>query len=308
MKLFNAALMASAANAQAPSNWKRSGDQIVSEFVQVPEGYEGSFQNMNVTDIYLENQDDDIFRGFEDEFAFMESDVGRADFTDEEKRLIRKFKLMKNMIVYLQRIPLFGKFCFYGCYCFAKGPKELLIDAGNGKPMDGADNACRQHLQCHSCTKIDFEDKCNVSDGYAFEAKEDEVTGIRWIKCLNNEGSCKRSICECDKALAYDLSDAEGEWNILHHARWGQFDSSLNCERHQPGGRDGAMRQEKLTEATAAECCGDYPRRFPYHADDGMGNIHQCCVSSDGYGKSYSPMRLDCCANGSLKTIGSCEE
>jgi hypothetical protein len=101
---------------------------------------------MNVTDIYLSNQDDEIFRGFEDEFAFMESDVGRADFTEEEKNLIRKFKLMKNMIVYLQRIPLFGKFCFYGCYCFAKGPRELLVDAGNGKPMDGADNACRQHL------------------------------------------------------------------------------------------------------------------------------------------------------------------
>ena len=76
----------------------------------------------------------------------MNSPMGRNDFTDEEKALIRKFKLMKNMIVYLQRIPLFGKFCFYGCYCFAKGPKELLIDAGNGKPMDNADNACRHHL------------------------------------------------------------------------------------------------------------------------------------------------------------------
>merc|ERR1711972_753266 len=64
--------------------------------------------------------------------------------------------------------------------------------------------------------------------------------------CLNAEGSCKRAICECDKALAYDLADAEGSWNILHHARWGNFDAALNCERHQPGGRDGAMRQENL--------------------------------------------------------------
>ena len=38
MKLFNAAVLASAATAQTPSNWKRSGEQIVSEFVQVPEG------------------------------------------------------------------------------------------------------------------------------------------------------------------------------------------------------------------------------------------------------------------------------
>merc|ERR1719337_795565 len=102
-----------------------------------------------------ENAEDDLFREFEDSFFHMNSPMGRNDFTEEEKALIRKFKLMKNMIVYLQRIPLFGKFCFYGCYCFAKGPKQLLIDVGNGKPMDGADNACRHHLQCHSCTLLD---------------------------------------------------------------------------------------------------------------------------------------------------------
>jgi hypothetical protein len=101
---------------------------------------------MNITDIYVQNKDDGLFRSFEDEFALMESDVGRAEFTEEEKRMIRKFKLMKNMIVYLQQVPLFGKYCFYGCYCFSKGPKELLVDAGNGKPMDGVDNSCRRHL------------------------------------------------------------------------------------------------------------------------------------------------------------------
>lgn len=305
MKVFKIAALAAATNAQ---QWQRSKQDLLTSFVEVPDGYEGSFEGFNVTQLLEENGDDGLFREFEDSYAFMESDVGRNNFTEEEKKLIQKFKLMKNMIVYLQRIPLFGKFCFYGCYCFAKGPKELLIDAGNGKPMDGADNACRQHLQCHSCTKVDYQDKCDVSDGYKFTAKQDDVTGIRWIQCLNPEGSCKRAICECDKALAYDLADAETEWNILHHARWGQFDAPLNCERHQPGGRDGAMRQEKISEPTPVECCGEYPRRFPYHADDGHGNIHGCCVSSDGYGKSYNPNRLDCCKNGSLKTIGSCEE
>jgi len=305
MKLFKIAAMASMTQAQ---KWQRSRDEIVGGFTTVPDGYDGAFENFNVTQLMDENAEDDLFREFEDSFFHMNSPMGRNDFTEQEKALIRKFKLMKNMIVYLQRIPLFGKFCFYGCYCFAKGPKELLIDAGNGKPMDGADNACRHHLQCHSCAKLDFDEKCDVTDGYKFTAKEDEVTGIRWIQCLNQEGSCKRAICECDKALAYDLADAETEWNILHHARWGQFDAALNCERHQPGGRDGAMRQEKLSEPSGPECCGEYPRRFPFHADDGYGNIHKCCVSSDGYGRSFNPNRLDCCSNGSLKTIGSCED
>merc|ERR1719220_689636 len=59
-----------------------------------------------------ENAEDELFREFEDSYSLME--LGRSDFTPEEKKLIQKFKLMKNMIVYLQRIPLFGKFCFHG--------------------------------------------------------------------------------------------------------------------------------------------------------------------------------------------------
>jgi hypothetical protein len=102
--------------------------------------------------------------------------------------------------------------------------------------------------RCHSCTRIDFADTCNVSEGYAFEGKEDEVTGKRQIKCLNKEGSCEQAMCECDKALANDLSEKESQWNVLHSVRWGKFDSSLNCEIHQPGGRDGAMRQEKISQ------------------------------------------------------------
>ena len=108
--------------------------------------YEGSFQNFNTSALVDANKEDELFREFEDSFAHMNSPVGRSEFTEEEKQMIRKFKLMKNMIVYLQKVPLFGKFCFYGCYCFAKGPKNLLVDAGNGKPLDNADNACKHHL------------------------------------------------------------------------------------------------------------------------------------------------------------------
>ena len=71
--------------------------------------------------------------------------------------MIRKFKLMKNMIVYLQKVPLFGKYCFYGCYCFSKGPKNLLVDAGNGKPLDGPDNSCRHHLVGHEHFLLNYD-------------------------------------------------------------------------------------------------------------------------------------------------------
>lgn len=203
------------------------------------------------------------------------------------------------MIVYLQMIPIFGKFCFYGCYCFAKAPFNLKDNAGNGKPMDQADNACRKHSRCHTCAGKDFgDDKCDLFRTYKFSATEDPVTKERHITCLNEPGSCKRAVCECDVQLAYDLRDAEMSWNILHHKRWGKFNQD-NCLAHNQGGRDGSFRSEKFSEPTQ-ECCGEYPFRFPFHPDDGHGNIRNCCN-----GKTYNPNVLECC-NGEVVEYGTC--
>ena len=46
----------------------------------------------------------------------------------------RKFKHVISLILYLQKIPLAGKFIYYGCYCFANAQFDL--DAGFGKPID----------------------------------------------------------------------------------------------------------------------------------------------------------------------------
>ena len=114
----------------------RNGEFGRYQYEQVPDGFEGSFQNFNSSAVIEENKDDEIFREFEVLYSYVDSSLGRKEYSDEQKAMIRKFKLVKNMIVYLQRIPLFGKFCFYGCYCFASGPFRLLENAGNGQPMD----------------------------------------------------------------------------------------------------------------------------------------------------------------------------
>jgi hypothetical protein len=276
----------------------RSRDEIEDTFVVVPDGYDGSFENWNTTQIVAENEDDDIFQEFEQNYYHMTSDVGRADFSEEEKSFIKKFKLMKHMILYLQQIPLFGKFCFYGCHCFSKGPMHLLEDAGNGAPLDAADTSCRSHGRCHYCAQKDFgEEKCSVTRPYSFSAKQDAVTGVRFIECRNTEGSCKRSICECDKALAYDLADNENTWNILHHQRWGQFDQEANCRSATARAAD---RGERISEPEEG-CCGEYPRRFPFHLDNGYGVVRRCCN-----GKTYDPNVLECCESMELKTLGAC--
>jgi len=268
-------------------------------FELVPAGFEGTFQGFNVTQMLDENKEDEIFQEFETLYTTINSGLGRKEYSEEQKQAIRKFKLLKNMIVYLQLIPIFGKFCFYGCYCFTKAPFNLKDNAGNGTPMDSADNACRKHGRCHMCATKDFgEDKCDLFRSYRFEATEDPVTKNRHITCLNEPGSCKRAVCECDVQLAYDLRDAEMSWNILHHKRWGMFNQD-NCLVHAGTGRDASLRSEKFGEPVQ-ECCGNYPFRFPYHPDDGYGNIRKCCN-----GKPYNPNILECC-DGEVVEYGTC--
>lgn len=82
MKLFAATVAAAVAQ-----GFKRSSEQIEESFVIVPEGYGGSFEGFNATQVVLENAEDDLFREFEDEFYAVDVDVmSRSQFTEEEKK------------------------------------------------------------------------------------------------------------------------------------------------------------------------------------------------------------------------------
>ena len=156
------------------------------------------------------------------------------------------------MIVYLQQIKLFGKFCFYGCYCFAKGPRNLLVPGGNSAPMDGADSACKRHLviwariltrllssgrfedmkkackknlnssiikQCNECSKMDFGETCSATDPYNFVAKQDDVTGIAWIQVKINKFYFNYSMISAStkKAHADELfANATKRWPTIY--------------------------------------------------------------------------------------------
>ena len=49
----------------------------------------------------------------------------------------RKFFTLKQMIMYFQKTPIFGKFGYYGCWCFPEGPED--VSAGYGEPVDVID-------------------------------------------------------------------------------------------------------------------------------------------------------------------------
>jgi hypothetical protein len=197
----------------------------------VPGGFNGKFEGFNQTKILEEQSADPIFDAFEK--LYQKSKIEGNNFTEKERKSINKFKIVQNMVIYLQEMQIFGQYIFYGCHCFSKGPKNLL-EAVNplAGPVDKADRACRSHSRCHQNAKLKFGDQCDLYTEYDFEGKQDDTT--RSITCLNARGSCKRSMCECDRNLANSLAEFEKTWNILLHQKWGRFDVQRDCEDQQP--------------------------------------------------------------------------
>ena len=75
----------------------------------------------------------------------------------------RKFKHVAGLVMFLQAVPILGKYVYYGCYCFSDAQYQL--DAGHGKPVDAIDSACKRFHQCYACVKKDFvEEKQQVTD------------------------------------------------------------------------------------------------------------------------------------------------
>jgi len=84
--------------------------------------------------------DDEAERFFKMERQLMDR-TQRNQMTLKQRLEFRKFKMLKLMVMYLQQIPLFGKYCFYGCYCFPNMGQDFTV--GKGKPMDEVDSKCR---------------------------------------------------------------------------------------------------------------------------------------------------------------------
>merc|ERR550534_830488 len=185
------------------------------------------------------------------------------------------------------------RYWVYGCWCFQMG--DYPMRKGVGAPQDNVDKTCKQHKECYRCAKMDHGQECVPEEtGYRHKGAYDKVTGEAYIQCKDPVGSCKRQICECDKAMATGLepaSSGEDGWNPAHHAFYGGFDSRTKCLRSvKPGG----SKDHKV------QCCGTGGQRLPYKFNsDGSG--HQCCGS-----KIYNADIQECCRNDFVSSIGSC--
>lgn len=215
-----------------------------------------------------------------------------------EPNILRRYKHMEKLInFYDQSITNITKYWTYGCWCFQMGDYPLRL--GNGAPVDNVDKVCKRQKECYQCAKKDhahtIASGCIPEEtGYRFAAFYDKATGLPNVRCVNTPGTCKRSICECDRAFAERLPEAsQGDdgWTGAHHAHYGGFDSRSNClaRVHTPGKGDHKV-----------ECCGEFPDRYPYRfAKDGTGK--QCCK-----GKLFNQDTHSCCSDDVIRSNGSC--
>ena len=72
----------------------------------------------------------------------------------KSKPAIRKYMTLKQMIMFFQKTPVFGKFSFYGCWCFPDGASDIL--SGYGEPVDNIDKEWIQKLDLFSSKMVHF--------------------------------------------------------------------------------------------------------------------------------------------------------
>ena len=141
----------------------------------------------------------------------------------------------------------------YGCHCFPDGSKAA---GGSGPAQDQYDLQCRKLAQCHRCIEMDYP--TDITDLW-----NADIGKYRWnldnsgsISCAGNTDEHKRDLCQCDADFATELGkiwfDGNFNFTIWENRNNGQYNFDYEGVCKKQGGQ--------ITD----NCCGDYPKRYPY--------------------------------------------
>lgn len=217
---------------------------------------------------------------------------------DSELATIKRFKNLKAMVMSMQppEVTIFGRYCYYGCWCLPNGQHNLA--AGYGAPVDPIDQVCKEFALCYKCIELDFGGACQPEKrGYRWGPHTTTMGVVYDVYCKDDATigpthRCKRYTCECDRVLAVGLAATWAVWNESFHARWGSFDREANCESDcgqncypqddccgAYGSASSSLsyattRRPYATTNPSSGCCQDV---FYYDV-----NTHVCCVADDG--------------------------
>lgn len=287
--------------------------------------------NQSVVDAWFQKSHDDMYQMFENQLSDANSRLSMAlsrSSSPEELQAaesylnqLRRFRQLKEFVIWMSRVPKFGKYCYYGCWCLPGGAHEDV--AGKGEPRDEIDSACKLQTQCYECANIDPDtrDGCNPDKAkYAYTFSQDEnnpndvlsrdiTCHDKWIDEPggNKKSHCRRAVCECDRGLAYRLRTHEESWDLKYHRKWATpgFDAGL-CEVQRNGGGNGGgngNRNPRPVGRSSKKCCGDYADDGNRYTFEDLGGYRQCCGT-----KTYNTQSMACCNEdlSTVKAAGTC--
>lgn len=177
---------------------------------------------------YWNDTNDDILTEFKQLMSIAEHRSKVQGEYGQTLRTLQRFAELVDMIMYLQRVPFFGQYWYYGCWCAPEGFLKT-VGSGYGKPVDAIDRSCRDMSECYECAQMDYGEDCTTAEvNYRWHGEVDE-DGNKIVKCDDPEDSCAWAICSCDRRLAEQMHAHERVWNLHHHQKWGDFNRDDAC-------------------------------------------------------------------------------
>lgn len=199
---------------------------------------------------YWNDTNDDILTEFKTLMTIAEHRERTGGEYGQTLRTLQRFAELVDMIMYLQRVPFFGQYWYYGCWCAPEGFLKT-VGSGFGKPVDDIDRSCQHMSECYECAQMDYGEDCTTAEvNYRWHGEFDDQGG-KFVSCDDPEDSCAWAICQCDKKLAEDLRYHERQWNLHHHQKWGDFNRDDACYPNKEK-FDGTAQQVGIETESAA--------------------------------------------------------
>lgn len=203
----------------------------------------------------------------------------------------------------------------YGCHCFpgnnvGEDGVERHSAIGQGKTVDEIDSVCKRLAKCHRCIQLKYgEDAIDVNNGRYHWSIDDDTNQF---SCAKNKDEARKALCECDASFAIEMGKTWDD-NLWSSSFWlnnrnqrqsdksdddwiGDFDYDKTCQKKANKQTFSTRTKDPNHVQVADKCCG--VGFEPYNSRD-----KKCCEVS---GKVYNPDLFQCCANGEVKSFGSC--
>jgi len=195
-----------------------------------------------------------------------------SKFVRELEAIGRKLKLpLINASMYKVDAKSFDLRKLSGYGCFGSTIDRDAKWSPKGTPVDEIDHLGYKLHSCYRCAQLDTEDQCNGDKPYRYTYSADNG-----MECHEEEGTCKLTLCQCDREYLMELEDVLDKFDPNNHILGG-FDRKDKCA----------------------------PK---HHSDPDMARTmkdHECCGT--GLDRAvYKPATFDCCEDGTVAPIGEC--